>query len=86
MITFQSDIAGKTQVETTVKTTVETTVETPDAIIRLMAEKPDITLAEIAAHIEKSVRTVERAAAKLKKEGKITFKGPKKGGRWEILV
>lgn len=78
MITFQSDIAGKT--------TVETTVETPDAIIRLMAEKPDITLAEIAAHIEKSVRTVERAAAKLKKEGKITFKGPKKGGRWEILV
>ncbi|MCR4293223.1 MAG: winged helix-turn-helix transcriptional regulator [Candidatus Kuenenia sp.] len=73
---------GKTSAETT----VETTVETPDAIIRLMAEKPDITLAEIAAHIEKSVRTVERAAAKLKKEGKITFKGPKKGGRWEILV
>ncbi len=68
------------------KTTVETTVETADAIIRFIAEKPDITLAEIAAHIGKSVRAVERAAAKLKKEGKITFKGPKKGGRWEILV
>jgi ATP-dependent DNA helicase RecG len=44
-----------------------------------------MTLAELAAKIGKSLRAVERATARLVKEGKLRFVGPRKGGRWEVL-
>jgi ATP-dependent DNA helicase RecG len=72
----------KATVETTVETTVKTTAE--NSIIDFIAKNPKTTLSEIALQIGKSVRAVERAAAKLKKEGKITFVGPKKSGHWRI--
>lgn len=68
-----------------VKTSVETSGTTMEWIIRLMKENPSITLSEIAQRIEKSVRAIEMAAAKLRDGGKIRYTGPKKGGKWEVL-
>jgi ATP-dependent DNA helicase RecG len=71
---------------TSVETSVEISVETSKAIIQLISAKPDITLAEIASKIGKTLRAIEMATSKLRKEGKIKFIGPKKNGHWQILI
>lgn len=71
--------------KTPVKTPVKTRVKTPEAILGLLADKPTLTLAEVAAAVGKSVSAVERAAAKLAKDGRLKYTGPQKGGRWEVL-
>jgi ATP-dependent DNA helicase RecG len=82
MIKFHTQVTltGKTPVETS----VETPVETPYQILRMLDEKPEMTLAEVASKIGKSVRAVERASSKLVKAGRLRFVGPKKGGHWEV--
>ena len=45
-----------------------------------------MTLAQVATQIERSVRTAERVAAKLIKEGRLRYVGPKRGGHWEVAV
>lgn len=47
---------------------------------------PNLTLSDIANDIGKSIRTVEKAAAKLVKEGRLKHVGPKKGGHWKIIA
>lgn len=76
--------AEKTTVETTVERTVKTTVKTPERILHQLRQNPNLTLAEVAVLIEKSIRVVEKAASKLKTEGLLEFVGPKKGGRWVV--
>jgi len=44
-----------------------------------------MTLAEVGEEIGKTPRTVERAAAKLVREGKLRYVGSRKGGSWETL-
>jgi len=63
----------------------ETRVETPEKIINLLRENPHFSLAEVASHIGKSISAVERATAKMVKQGRLQFVGPKKGGYWQIL-
>lgn len=92
------ETAGSTPVETPAKTrmTAETSVETgetpvetrlktPDRIIELLRSDPHMTLAEVADEIGKSLRTVERAAARLVNDGRIRYIGPRKSGHWETL-
>jgi len=43
-----------------------------------------MTLAEVAARMGKSLSAVQRASAKLVKDGKLKYVGPQKGGRWEV--
>ena len=50
----------------------------------LLKEKPDLSLAELAVLLGKSVRTIERATAKLVKAGELRRIGPDKGGHWEV--
>ena len=76
---------GKKVGETSVETSVETRVETPDRIIKLLRAHPHLTLVEVAARIGKSVSAVERATAKLNREGRLRRVGPRKGGNWEVL-
>lgn len=68
-----------------IKTPVKTPVKTPEQILRLLAEKPGLTLADVAATLGKSVSAVERAAARLVKDGRLQYVGPQKGGHWEVL-
>jgi len=74
----------KTPVETRVKTLVETRVKTPEAILQVLKEDSTLTLAEVADRIGKSVSAVERAAKKLRDQGKLEYIGPQKGGYWEV--
>ena len=52
---------------------------------KLFSGQPAMTSVEVAAVISKTPRTIELASAKLVKEGKLKFVGPKKGGHWEVL-
>ncbi len=65
---------------------LETPVKTPEAILQYLADKPDMTLAEVAARMGKSLSAVQRASAKLVKDGKLKYIGPQKGGYWEVLT
>ncbi len=67
------------------KMSVEMPVKTPDKILAVLADTPDVSLSELAYIVEKSVRTVERVVAKLVTEGKLRHVGPKKTGHWEVL-
>ena len=53
-------------------------------IIEMISENANITIPEIAAVLEVTERTVERAINKLKTENKIERIGAKKGGYWQI--
>jgi len=76
---------GKTRVKTPGKTRVETPGKTPDLILEILKQQPELTQAEVATAIGKSTSAVERACAKLVKTGRLHYVGPKKGGHWEVL-
>jgi len=78
-------VARQVRVKTPVETRVETPVKTPVIILSLLKERPNASLAEVAAIAGKSLSAVERASAKLVKEGRLRFVGPRKGGRWQVL-
>jgi ATP-dependent DNA helicase RecG len=63
----------------------KTPVKTPEAICSMLADNPKLTLAEISKLTDKSLSAVERAAKKLRDQGRIKYIGPKKGGYWEVL-
>lgn len=68
-----------------VETPVETRVKTPEKILAALKARPDLTLAGLASSIGKSLSAVERATARLVREEKLRFVGPKRGGHWEVL-
>ena len=72
---------GKASVKASVKTSVKTT----DALLELLRQNPQMTLADVAAQVGRTVRAVEMASAKLVKAGRLRFVGPQKGGHWEVL-
>ena len=76
---------GTAPVETPVETRVETPAKTPVRILELLRAKPRTTLAEVAVEIGMSLSAVERASAKLVKDGRLVYVGPRKGGHWEVL-
>jgi len=56
-----------------------------EKILWLINDNPEISAKELAYIINRSSRTIERAIAKLKKEGRIKRIGPDKGGYWEVI-
>ena len=62
MFLNESDSADRKKEHQPVKTPVETRVETPHRILELLRASPEMTLAEVAAVIGKSLSTVERAS------------------------
>lgn len=71
--------------DTSAETSAKTSVKTPVAVLELLRQNPEMTLAEVAAAIGRSVRAVEMASAKLVKAGKLRHVGPQKGGHWEVM-
>jgi ATP-dependent DNA helicase RecG len=65
---------------------LETPVKTPEVILQYLADSPSMTLAEVATRMGKSLSAVQRASAKLVKDGKLKYIGPQKGGYWEVLT
>jgi len=72
---------SKTRVETPVKARVKT----EDEILVLLSTHAELSLADVAATIGRSVSAVERAAAKLKTQNRLAYEGPKKGGKWKVI-
>ena len=68
------------------KTSVKTSVKTPAALLELLGRNPEMTLAQAAAEIGRSVRAIEMASAKLVTAGKLRYVGPQKGGHWEVIL
>ena len=73
----------KTRVETE-KTRVETE-KTRAEILKLLKQCPMMTMRQIAAKLNISLKGIEWQISKLKSEGLIRHIGPNKGGRWEII-
>lgn len=59
-------------------------LKTPDAIVALLSENPELTRQQLADAIGKDLRTIARALAKLQQAGKITRIGSDKTGHWEV--
>ncbi len=68
-----------------VETRVEARVKTPEQILALLRQQPELTLVEVAVHLGRATSTIERAVAKLKQQNRLTYHGPKKGGYWQVL-
>lgn len=66
------------------ETRVETRVKTPEQVLKLLLEQPTLSLAELADLLGKSISAVERAVAKLRAQGCLSYVGPKKGGHWRV--
>ena len=79
------ELVGKASVKASVKTSVKNSVKTTDALLELLRQNPQMTLADVAAQVGRTVRAVEMASAKLVKAGRLRFVGPQKGGHWEVL-
>ena len=77
--------ASKSLTEVDRKTSVKTSVKTSEALLELLRRNPQMTLAEVAARVGRSVRAVEMASAKLVKAGKLRYVGPQKGGQWKVM-
>jgi ATP-dependent DNA helicase RecG len=82
---FNQAATGQTPVETRVETRVETPGKTPELILEILGVTPRMSLPEVAARIGRSSSAVERAVAKLRRDGRLTRVGPDKGGHWEIV-
>lgn len=54
-------------------------------ILRLIAEKPEITIKELAIELKVSTRAIEKQITRLKTNQKISRIGPDKGGIWELI-
>lgn len=79
-------IASQHNQETRVETRVETPpVKTEVRILALLEAHPELSLAEVANTIGRSVSAVERAVTKLKTQNRLIYEGPKKGGKWKVL-
>lgn len=77
-------VATEMRVETKVKTRVQPKPRTPEQILSLLREQPELSLVEVAGVIGRAVSTVERAAARLQAEERLRHVGPKKSGRWDV--
>ncbi|MBI4676996.1 MAG: putative DNA binding domain-containing protein [Elusimicrobia bacterium] len=53
-------------------------------ILALIAERCDVTIAELAVHLRISPRAVKKHLRKLKARGLLRRVGPDRGGRWDI--
>jgi hypothetical protein len=67
-----------------VETRVKTRVKTDAVLLKLLGERPGLSLAEATEILAKNTTIIERAAWKPRAEGRLSRVGPKNGGHWEV--
>jgi Fic family protein len=72
------------QAKTPVETPVEIVLGTPERILSVLSAQPELSLAQVAQAIDKSLSAVERAAAQLQKQGRLQYIGARKNGYWQV--
>jgi len=60
-------------------------MKTPEAIIALIQNNPEITRQQMAQFINKDIRTIGRAIKKLQEQNKLKRIGSDKTGHWQLL-
>jgi ATP-dependent DNA helicase RecG len=85
-VTFTGEIpvTSEAHVEMSGESSVKTPVKTPEMILHKLEQNPEMTLAEVALAINKSLSAIERASSRLVKAGRLHYIGPQKGGHWEV--
>ena len=63
----------------------KTSEKTSEKILRVIQEKPKITIAELAEITGVTPRSIERNIQKLQRDGALRRVGADKGGYWEVL-
>ena len=64
---------------------VKMSEEMSEKILTILQSDPQHTASQLATALGVTTRTIERAIAALRKEGRLRRIGPTKGGRWEVL-
>ena len=59
-------------------------LKTPEAILALLQNSPRLTRQQLAHSLDKDLRTIGRALAKLQQTGKLRRIGSDKTGNWEV--
>ena len=59
-------------------------LQTPEAILVLLQNNPQLTRQQLAHNLGKDLRTIGRAVAKLQHTGKLQRVGPDKTGHWQV--
>ncbi len=62
-----------------------TNLKTPEAIIALIQNNPEITRQQMKQLINKDIRTIARAIKKLQQQNKFKRIGSDKTGCWQLL-
>ncbi|MFN7432934.1 MAG: winged helix-turn-helix transcriptional regulator [Betaproteobacteria bacterium] len=75
----------KTPQKTREKTQEKTREKTAAAILRMLGEQPEMSIAELAERLGKVPSTIERAIRKLRESGRLKRIGPDKGGHWQLI-
>ena len=69
----------------TVNHTENHTVNTVKAILKILADNPSVTIAELCVMTGKARPTINEHIAHLKAKNRIRRVGPDKGGHWEVI-
>ncbi len=83
VVTFGLPARVKTPVKT--GTREKTREKTDAAVLRLLRENPELSMAELADNLNKVPSTIERAIRKLRESGRLQRIGPDKGGHWQVI-
>lgn len=67
------------------KTSVKTSEKTSEKIVAALQQNGSMTIAELAATVGVTTRSIERNLQRLQEEGRLRRIGPSKGGHWEVL-
>jgi predicted HTH transcriptional regulator len=59
--------------------------KTEHQVLSFLAERPEMTIPQLAEALDITTRGVEKQIAKLRREGHLRRVGPAKGGYWEIV-
>ncbi len=55
-----------------------------EKMLELIQQNPSITMKDLAEHLGRSPKSIEKQIRLLKEEGILTRQGPDRGGQWQV--
>ncbi len=86
MVLFTPSPAALSSLEMSGKMSGKMTGKMTDRILQLLRENANLSMPALAAMLDKSESTIERAMRQLRSEGRLVRIGPAKGGHWEVIA
>ena len=90
MVTFRAAIvpirAGRVSPKSRKKMSEKMSEKIPGSILSMLTDHPEATIANLAAAIGVSDKTIERNLKTLQGQNRICRIGPDKGGHWEVVL